>query len=802
MKKVYFSMTTHPNMNYDRSLRSVIWEAFPKLYRLYLNYLRDNPTLKSHMQMPPQTLLSLKQCAPDVIELAQAIRAEGRLKFMGTFFSESIAQCQDGMSVLDAAELGCGIASAELGADLEGFFLQEIAYTPQLPYVIDKLGVRWTVLRDWEDSLKPFWVEGLDGTRCVAVPMIETPLRTRIRQDPSLLPHNALIVTHCDMEIPVAIENMHMLETYLRDECGLDTEWCFVSDYLEKVGVDGVKRLAPCTNKPEGTTASPSFSRWCSDHLSMQVHEATLAAMEARRTASLVAFGHELPAGLRPSVPPTRPYTTWEVENPWIYPELVSAFGASQGAPPSPFREMAMLIAWGCNSDGRGWYPLLERRFERTDSFREAETIADGIARACLAAGQDPTSSVAPGLAAVNAHGVPAVTWHTVRSPERLSLIDANGDDAVQLIRRVGNEWEHHARLDVPEYSVRAYRKARGSQEPAQEEPGDCVSNGVLSASFADGVLGLSQPGRPDMSLGLDPFRICVKCLDGELRDPRPEGDWRVTVTPGEFPRLVTCRQLDYHIHFRAEYTLDEDRVFADWRFWFTSPTLVDTLDHFDAGGPKTDFTPGGLCASLSAETPGDVWYDVPFGVVRHPNAEESFVAPLTHAFLAQADGGVAMASRNGSQSFKVQASAGRIGACMGKSITSGGRRKLGFRVGDRIDDFAAETDWYKEFFYGELRHRFVVQPFAGDWRDLALPNVCRALAHGPRVLESLRAPARDVQLAELTPASVRLAGLEPDTGRIVLCEMCGRETEYRLRLAGVEQAGRIGPFGIVELGR
>ena len=67
-KKIYFAMTTHPNMNYDRSLRSVIWEQFPKLYRLYQKYLRDNPPLKSHMQLPPQTLLSLKQCAPDVRE--------------------------------------------------------------------------------------------------------------------------------------------------------------------------------------------------------------------------------------------------------------------------------------------------------------------------------------------------------------------------------------------------------------------------------------------------------------------------------------------------------------------------------------------------------------------------------------------------------------------------------------------------------------------------------------------------------------------------------------------------------------
>ncbi len=800
MKKVYFSMTTHPNMNYDRSLRSVIWAEFPKLYRLYLNYLRDNQRLKSHMQLPPQTLLSLKQCAPDVIELAQVIRAEGRLRFMGTFFSESIAQCQDGMSVLDAAELGCGIAAEELGAELEGFFLQEIAYTPQLPYVIHRLGVQWTIIRDWEDSLKPFLAEGLDGSRCVAVPLLEHAQHQRIRKNPDLIPDNALLITHCDMEIPVAIKRLHELEIHLREECGFDTEWCFVSEYIEKIGVDMVKHPTPCTNKPEGTPASPSYSRWCSDHLSMQVHEATLSAMEARRTACLAAFGRDASALETPVIPAARPWTTWEVEAPWTYPELVDGFGATQGREASPFREMAVLIAWGSNSDGRGWYPLLERRFERLDSFREAELIAGALTRSAVASSVDSPSG--PGLAVVNAHGVPAANWHVLRASEPLALLDEHGDDAVLLLRRDGAEWEHHVRLDVPPYSVCGLRKARGRRAPARETPGHAVSNGLLTAEFADGVLHLSRPGQPRASLGLDAFRMHVKCLDAGLRAPQPEGEWRVTIVPGDFPRLIACRQIDYHLHFRAEYTLDGDRLFADWQFFFTYPTLVDSLDDFDAGGPKTDFTPGGLCALLDTGLPGAVWYDAPFGVVEHPNPEKSFVPPLTHAFLARANGGAALVSRSGSQSFKVHGARGRLGLCMGKSITSGGRRKLLHRSGDRIDDFGSDTEWYKEFFHGELRHRFVVHAFNGDWRDQALPNVCRALAQGPRVLDCTELRLKEGCLAEITPANVRLAGTEPDTGRVVLCEMCGRETTYRVRLGDFECSGRIGPFGIVEVRR
>lgn len=69
MRKIYFSMTTHPNTNYDRSLRSVIWEEFPKRYWLYLNSMRGHSPLKSHMQAPPQAPLSLQQCAPNATEL-------------------------------------------------------------------------------------------------------------------------------------------------------------------------------------------------------------------------------------------------------------------------------------------------------------------------------------------------------------------------------------------------------------------------------------------------------------------------------------------------------------------------------------------------------------------------------------------------------------------------------------------------------------------------------------------------------------------------------------------------------------
>jgi hypothetical protein len=92
-----------------------------------------------------------------------------------------------------------------------------------------------------------------------------------------------------------------------------------------------------------------------------------------------------------------------------------------------------------------------------------------------------------------------------------------------------------------------------------------------------------------------------------------------------------------------------------------------------------------------------------------------------------------------------------------------------------------------------------VVAPFRGDWRPTALPNICRALAHGPRVLTGTRSAAGTETFAELTPANVRLAGIDPDTGRIVLSEMCGLAADYRLRLGERLRTGRIDPFQILE---
>ena len=160
----------------------------------------------------------------------------------------------------------------------------------------------------------------------------------------------------------------------------------------------------------------------------------------------------------------------------------------------------------------------------------------------------------------------------------------------------------------------------------------------------------------------------------------------------------------------------------------------------------------------------------------------------------------MALISRSGSQSFAVTAGEGRIAVCMGRSTTSGGRRKLSFRIGDSITDFQHETEWYKEFFYGELRHRFAVLPYAGSWQAAALPPRCFALATGPRWVETSSLATSQQPLAELAPDHVHLVGVDPDRQRAVLGECVGMPADYCLRLHGREYAGHLQPYGVAEL--
>lgn len=213
------------------------------------------------------------------------------------------------------------------------------------------------------------------------------------------------------------------------------------------------------------------------------------------------------------------------------------------------------------------------------------------------------------------------------------------------------------------------------------------------------------------------------------------------------------------------------------------------------------DFVPGGLRARLATGSTGKVFFDSPFGESEHPTRDQSYFIALTHAYLQNDTGGFLLASRTGSQSFHSAPDLGEFGVCFGKSTTSGGRRKLSFHVGDDVLDVQAEREWYKEPFFGEYSHTFVIRPFDGDASAAQIPVWGRALALGGRLMSSIGVdPGASHTLYELEPANVVLSGVNHQDHTLVFNEVCGSPTSFTFRCGGVTHSGEIGAYGIAEI--
>ena len=95
-KRIYMSYILHGNMNYDRYVRPTIWRDFPIIYDNLLDFMDEHPDFKGQLQFSGQTLNSMRQAAPEVLEHAMKIHKRGQLNFTGTFYSEPVNVNMDG----------------------------------------------------------------------------------------------------------------------------------------------------------------------------------------------------------------------------------------------------------------------------------------------------------------------------------------------------------------------------------------------------------------------------------------------------------------------------------------------------------------------------------------------------------------------------------------------------------------------------------------------------------------------------------------------------------------------------------
>ena len=731
-KKVYMTYVLHGNMNYDRYVRPVIWAEFPVIYNNLLDFMDEHPDFKGQVQFSGQTFGSLLQASPYVIEHAKAIHDRGQLNFTGTFYSEPVNVNMDGETNFRCAWLGTKIIEDYIG-ETDGFYLQERAYHPQLPWILNNADVSWTPVITNDDSFAPFRLRGLDGSVSVCVPITREKILERIRQAPK----NALISIEEDYEIPQTFSNAYdMIDEFNKAQDEIRVEWITVKEYIRKFGLGEEKFVdhsAKADVKEHGT-----YSRWTADPLDIVVQDYTNKAMNLFRLANAMDAICRARYGVAMDLPLSESGITmiedplaWNIERADLYPEH-EKYLARDGVT-TVLAKAEHLLLWAVNSDSKGWFPLYEKRRERINALENSANLSEYVIDKAL-------DYIGSGIRAkdydkyyillnMEAARKGQFEIETGRPCELFDL--SSGQKLRSHAVFNGSSCKVVAETDLPEYGYMIVGSRAAGPSRTEWKPGSEISTQSMKLSAEGGRLSLESRGRK-IEIRLDTFQL--KALahmdrgegDGQWRSARQYGPVRISVCEdGLYPRLKIESQPDWLIHLQQVYTLMDDRLVCEMRFDFPHPTVVRKKG---PEGPVHNFSPDGLNLLISDGVPATVGYDIPFGISEFDKPGVHHFCLLTSCFLQGRSGGFMVCPTTGEQAFSVDSDKGEVTLYLGASTTSGPIREMGL---DIVSPTVVQHDreWYAEPFHGIYDHEFVLYPYEGTWQAAHLPKVMREVS-------------------------------------------------------------------------
>jgi len=803
-KRVYITFVYHGNMCWDRYTKRQIWEGFPAIYRLIVDVWKENPELRSNVELSGVTVKTLQKVAPDLLEDMKRLEEMGRLVFVGTHYAAQVNLCTDEETELRSIWLGTEISRRELDTEIEGFFPQEISYYPQLPRVLSEVGLKWTIIRPVRFLAKPIRLRGLDGTEIIGIPRL--PLRVEEFEELyDKFPDGGLMVFAGDFEANWPYVLRRILEASKRLKAkGKELIFVTIPEYLRGHEIREVEEMPVFRDSgPEEGVNSPSLSRWVSDPLDIIVHEHTKRAMYAVRHAEMLAsllleaYGVDVDPPIEESkTTPIEDPSGWCIEGVEDFPDVEVKYLCRDGRVTLLSRIWHLLLI-GVNSDSRGWYPIIERRRHRINSLRNAELLSREVIHNALEA-----------LAGrVDFSTMEAERYFIVYNPlrarrARVSLrlgapykfIGVDGKP-IQTMNTLTEEGiVNEAVVDVPDYGYTILGAVRGGELKRLEwRDSHSIENDRMKLTYTDGKLKL-QRGGESIELFLEPFKFKRVEADEEARivSCRPE-DVKVKVRNGLNPEMLLFCPLDRDIDLIAYLTLYDDALRCRVEFDFKHPARIGE------GG----WMPNGLTFSVRGK-PGIIYYDIPYGVVRHHYTKECFIAASKFAVLQSEGCGVALISTSGSQSFKCNGEDGILGVCLGASTVGTPTETPRIIITeDGQVHHQIKTDG--EIFSGRYVHTFSVVPYHGDWREADIPQKAKQENEPVYVAEVSRVDGRDEpprkSLIELTPRNLEITSVR-HTGEgleVAVSETHNREVEAELRVLGRTYRSRIPANGFMK---
>ena len=810
-RTVYMSYILHGNMNYDRYVRTTLWKDFPIIYGNLLDFMDEHPDFKGQLQFSGQTLNSLKQCAPDVLEHAMKIHRRGQLNFTGTFYSEPVNVNMDGETNFRCALLGTGIIEDFIGAQTDGFYLQERAYHPQLPWILNNSRISWAPVITGDDSWKPFKLSGLDGSTSICVPVTRKDILEKV----AIAPANSLITIEEDYEIPQKFSKTYKeAEEFNRTNPDVQIVWITVKEYIDKFGVDPEKfvdHAAKATHLVNGT-----YSRWTADPLDIIIQEKTNAAMADFRNALMfnALLQNETGATSDKDIQDSdltleESPLAWNIERADLYPDVEPKHLARNGKI-TMLTKAEHLLLWAVNSDSKGWYPLYEKRVERTASLENSSDLSKAvIGNALNQIGKNVRFKGYDRYFIVGNMEQARKQSITISTDRPYTVFNyATGEQLSSICTRGRDGYTVEFMAELPEYGYCTIgMKASDMTSHIKWEPGSAIEAEGISVSADETTVTITQNGQAQ-EISLAPFMI--KALadvvkgenDDRWRDAKQYGQTRISVSNDFHPQLKVDRQIDWLVHCRQTFTIKDGKVVCDIDFNFPHPTVVRRL-----GEEARSFDPRGLDLIIRSGKACKTVYDIPFGISEYTKAGEGHFCPLSTCIMENAEGGVMVAPQTGEQGFSVNADTGEMTVYLGASTVSGPIKDVRITFRSPVDVFQ-EPAWYLEPFHGEYRHRIVIDSYKGTWQENHIPARIRANASPVYVREchagkvgrkEEMAPSKSFLKCSQPNIDITSADIKDGVLKVMLNEREGKETDVILEAGSISNDIHIKGFGITE---
>lgn len=784
-KKVYMTYILHGNMNYDRYVKSRIWDEFPVIYNNLLNYLEEHPQYKGQLQLSGQTYESLKQVAPYVIENAEKLHKRGQINYTGTFYSEPVNVSIDGETNLRCMRLGTEIIARELGST-DGFYLQERAYHAQLPWILNETNVTWVPVKTGDDSFFPFKMSGMDGSTTICVPNITRGNFPGILEQ---APPNSLLTIEGDYEIPQSFGVIFdRVNLYLEDHPEIEVEWITVKEYIEKFGVKEerfVDHTALARHINHGT-----YSRWTADPLDIIVQDYTNKAMNDFRAANMMNSLCRKLYDLNLDLPYTESDVSmiydplaWAIASTADYPEVEQTYLAREGIV-TMLSKTEHLLVWAVNSDSRGWYPLYEKRRERINSLENCSLLSNDIINRGLESIAENLDVPGYDRTYILFNPRPARTEVvSFRSGIAYSGYLGDGTPLRSFCYAEGPEIITDVEVELPAYGYTVVAlKEKQDEEKSGWGSGNEIRNDRISITADENTVAIDYEGRK-LDLSLDDFKIRVlaEIVRGDQseytwRDAEQYGPTRIAVnTDGLYPRLRIDRQIDWLVHMQQVFTLLPDRVYFTTDFDFPHPTLVRETGKANSSNLSI-FQPGGLNLRITAGEAGRVYYNIPYGSSPHLMDSLSYFCSLHSGILeAESGAGYILTGGTGEQAYFTNPLEGVLGVYMGASTASGPVKDAGLEI---VSDIRVnhEESWYAEPFHGKYHHNFMLLPYSEGWREADAFTEASNFLNAPYVKEFIpsdKASGRDYEKS--------LLGVDGDGIEVTSMEYVDGVLELRL---------------------